>query len=139
MAPCSTSGDHLLLETYSTKVSGLPMSYEDYLKNRKSERSIEVKDEDSVAVTRQEHIIFPKSIKPPTPGNETPAVPNSLDNATAQNTNPTNILVFNPQSTDLFASVDADDVIRVWDIKNGSVTIKLEPHPDQMTTNTTYI
>jgi hypothetical protein len=43
MASCSTSGDHKLLETCSTKVSGIPMSYEDYLKNRKSERSIEVK------------------------------------------------------------------------------------------------
>ena len=79
------------------------------------------------------------------PGNETPAVLNSLANAnfhflkssTAQNTNPTNILVFHPQSTDLFASIDADDVIRVWDIQTGSVTIKLEPHPDQVTTNTT--
>lgn len=43
MASCSTSGDHKLFETDSTKVSGIPMSYEDYLKNRKSERSIEVK------------------------------------------------------------------------------------------------
>jgi WD40 repeat protein len=94
---------------------------------------------------RQEHIILPKSIEPPTPGNEMPAHPNSLANAnfhflkssTAQNTNPTNILVFHPQSTDLFAPVDADDVIRVWEIQTGSVTIKLEPHPDQVTTNTT--
>jgi WD40 repeat protein len=51
----------------------------------------------------------------------------------AQNTDRITIVVFHPLANDVMASVSADYVIRVWDIQTGSVTIQLDPHPDQVT------